>query len=361
MAGSGLRTGSRSVGSHDVVLIEDAAPVRVHHGRGGSGGSMSHRLAIVAALALALALADLAQLREDRARTDALAEVAEILAPLRDPVTQRWSADVTLWPGAIAAADLLVGVETLGTGAFNLVAIDPDDGSVAWRALSGTDGRTTVQGCRESTPRAAGDIAGATATFDAVTIVCLVARPAAARLDNHQPLDVVLLDARTGEITEGEVTVSSDDLRDGPAPDQVDDGSLAGTTVLPTPEGGLIARDARSRSERWTIEPGRLHGPLAVLRSRVLAWAPDRVVGLDGRTGDVLWSLPARSDAATVLTDGRVVLALQDHPGPGAVLSAVDIESGYVEWTSDIPEDLHLFVLGGHLYGASPERLLALR
>ena len=357
MADSRFQAGSRSIGSHEVLLIEDAAPVTAP--RIGSEARTRWASQVAFVLVLAVAVANLALLRETRVRAGLRAEAPGILAPLREPLTQRWSVDVALWPGVIAAADLLVGVESLRTGAFSLVALDPDDGSVAWRALPGeTDGRTAVQGCRPSTPRAAEDVAGDPDGSDVAPIVCLVARPAAARLDNHRPLDVFLLDARTGEVREGAVTIPADV---GRVPEsQVNDGSLADMTVRPTPDGGLVALDPRSPSVRWTVAPGPFRGVPAVLDTTVLVWGADQVVGLDGWTGDVLWALPARSDAPNVLTDGRVVLVPQHHPTLGAVLSAVDIGTGYVEWTSDIPEDLDLFVLEGHLYGASPESLVAL-
>lgn len=365
MAGSGLPRGSPSVGSREVRLVEDPLPgprpSGARRSRGDRGAGRRTVLRLAGVLALTAALATVSELHETRSGSAELAGVAGVLAPVEGPVAPRWSTEVAVWPGLIVAAGLLVGVETLGTGVFGVVAIDPDDGSVVWRALQNeAGGRSAVQGCRLPRSGVAAGLAGAAEGSD---VMCLVAHRAGARLDNRQPTFAVLLDARTGQVRQGAVPLGPgvDPVADAPGVGLVvDDASLPGTTVQLTPEGSLVALDTRSASVRWVLGPGLSRQPPLVLRTRVVALTPGHLLCLDGRTGRVVWTLPVTSDASGLLTDGRVVLTVQDDPGHGAVLTAVDVDDGYVVWSSDLPEDLHLFTLDGHLYGASADRLVAI-
>lgn len=336
------------------------------HDGGLPGVRRPTALGISTVLVLAMAIGNLAQHLESRASRAALAGLPGILAPVSGAVTERWTADVSVGPDVFASAGLLIGVDMVRTAASDVVALDADNGSVAWRTpLTGTRERAALQGCRPPVSRSAGlvagssDVTGPAAGTDSASIVCLVTHRPAARLDNHPAVHGVLLDAHTGEVRDGTVPV-----RRGPLPEAhrviplIDDGSLRDVTVQTTPEGAVVARDSSTASVRWTL-PGPFRHPPAVLRTKVVVVGADEILCVDGRTGGVLWSLPARPRGAGVLTDGQVVLVA--HGGMrGAVLSAVDVGTGYVEWTSEIPEDLRLFVVDGRLYGTSADRLVAL-
>ncbi|QTE29289.1 outer membrane protein assembly factor BamB family protein [Pengzhenrongella sicca] len=131
-----------------------------------------------------------------------------------------------------------------------------------------------------------------------------------------------------------------------------DDGSLAEVVLVQSPDGELIAYELASGRRRWAISSAG-GGGTVIRAGRVVRGEGDELQSIDGRTGELVWAVPAGQAAFSPLaSDGHAVLVTGPAAGRGLVLTAFGLDDGRRLWAADVPDGLYALVgLGGRLYG----------
>ncbi len=146
-----------------------------------------------------------------------------------------------------------------------------------------------------------------------------------------------------------------------PLPARPDDGSLEGFVLLQSADGlDLVGYDLATGRARWTFPavPGSV--PM-ILGGRVLSAGGDRILALDGRSGEVVWTTELTQPTySSVVTDGRVVLISRPDPSGGGLLDAYGVEDGRLRWSAPTDGELFLSAQDGRLFGWSSHGLVAL-
>jgi outer membrane protein assembly factor BamB len=139
---------------------------------------------------------------------------------------------------------------------------------------------------------------------------------------------------------------------------QVDDGTLAGIALTAGPTA-VHGADVGTGRIRWSVDV-ESPGVALVLRGRVLVVGGDGVTAVDGRSGNVLWRIPAEDGLVlgNVMTDGRHVLVAYERGDSGAppVLVAYDPASGREAFRAPYPPGVgDVNPWGRHLMATSAE------
>ena len=154
------------------------------------------------------------------------------------------------------------------------------------------------------------------------------------------------------------------------------DGTL-GASVLTRDASGPLGLVDVGADRQWTVPAPaavRIESLPLLLRGQIVMSVigiSTTVAAYDGRTGALRWqTTPRRASSmdrftAPLMTDGRVVLALESGPSPesasgaGWRLQAYDALTGHARWAIGLPDDLdELQVLGRHLYGRARDGAL---
>ncbi|WP_407342216.1 PQQ-binding-like beta-propeller repeat protein [Pengzhenrongella phosphoraccumulans] len=149
-----------------------------------------------------------------------------------------------------------------------------------------------------------------------------------------------------------------------------DDGSLDDLLLAQSPSGhDLIAISIASGRPLWTVPSPSTSGAM-VIEGRIIRVETDRLVSIDGRTGETLWSMPldeasvaaARYQpmATSLFTDGRVVLFAGADPSRSLEVTAYGLADGRELWSSTLPRGTWLSELDGKLIGWFEQTLLGL-
>jgi hypothetical protein len=98
-----------------------------------------------------------------------------------------------------------------------------------------------------------------------------------------------------------------------------------------------------------------------VLDGRVVRVESQRMEAVDVETGRTLWETPVpKASQYGLVTDGRLVLRAE-RVQDDVVVTARGLDDGRVRWQGDLPDDVqHLFVVGGRLYGYTPDGLVGM-
>ena len=133
-----------------------------------------------------------------------------------------------------------------------------------------------------------------------------------------------------------------------PARLTVDDGSAPG--LIFTGGAPLVAWDVATGQRRWSsaASTGR---NLVLIDGTLYSATNDAVLAIDAQTGGVRWTSPAplHSDMAAVLTDGTVLVAVEQSPDPR--LAAFDLADGQRVWQAGLPAQVdNLLEVQGRLF-----------
>ena len=149
-----------------------------------------------------------------------------------------------------------------------------------------------------------------------------------------------------------------------------DDGSLDDLVLAQSSSGvDLIAYSLAAGRPLWTV-PGPSTTRAMIIEGRIVRAETDRLVSIDGRTGETIWSTPIdgsqmsadsyQATTTSVFTDGRVVLVVGlDHTQVPEV-TAYGLNDGRKLWSSPLPRGVWLHEFDGKLYGQSDQGFLAL-
>lgn len=139
-----------------------------------------------------------------------------------------------------------------------------------------------------------------------------------------------------------------------------DDRSLPGLLLIQSERAELIAYDLATGRPRWTI-PSTGGGGTVIRDGRILRGEGDELQSIDGRTGAVVWAVPAGQAAyGPLVSDGEFVLLTGPDASRGLVLTAYQIHDGRRVWSVDVEDSLYsLVALDGRLFGWG-ERLVGL-
>ncbi|RYV50479.1 PQQ-binding-like beta-propeller repeat protein [Pengzhenrongella frigida] len=163
-----------------------------------------------------------------------------------------------------------------------------------------------------------------------------------------------------------------------------DDGSLDSLILAHSLTGDdLLAHDLAAERTLWTVPSPGSSGAM-VIDGRVIWAEANRLVSIDGRTGETVWSTPINkpstatdqspastdesststhtyvSASTSTFTDGRVVLLASSDATRPLRLAAYRLDNGVELWESTLPTGVWLDEVAGELYGQSEHGLLAL-
>lgn len=139
-----------------------------------------------------------------------------------------------------------------------------------------------------------------------------------------------------------------------------DDGSLDDLVLAQALEGGdLIAYTRAGGRQLWTVSSPSVSGTM-VIEGRIIRAETDRLVSIDGDTGETVWSTPI-DEVRAVATDGSVVLLAGTEPSGSVEVTAYGLDDGRERWSRTLPREVRwLFEADGALYGQSEQSILAL-
>jgi hypothetical protein len=156
----------------------------------------------------------------------------------------------------------------------------------------------------------------------------------------------------------------------------VDDGSVPGVLLTApssvpgdseqVPPGSLRATDLATGRTLWTtdVEAVGISEALVVL-GRVYVVTTAGIAVLDGRSGDLLWTVAGDDHGdgnrsfSRLMTDGRYLLALQGNGmgRPGGEIAAFDLTSGSAAWSAPLPAGFDdVYASGPMLIGVAYEQ-----
>ncbi|MFG1684985.1 PQQ-binding-like beta-propeller repeat protein [Nonomuraea sp. NPDC049269] len=122
----------------------------------------------------------------------------------------------------------------------------------------------------------------------------------------------------------------------------------------------LVARDARTGTQKWTRPVHSTFGPQRcgtyICLSEHTALASARVVVLDPATGKQLWKLPGIAEVEWSDADRVLLLRLAAHP----MIESYELKTGKLQWQQPIEQALGpgIDMSGGWAFGSTSDNLI---